>query len=179
MPATMPESLCTFKGQDPLGHGKMALIEREFHIDNLAAKALIGIDILKPERMAIGLERDLIRLGSCAGLQVLVQVHTRGKRITTSVYAKSRTTIPARTNLAVPVSDRRHRSLQLPRDRDFIFEPSVLEELSPYAYIVDTGISHVFIRNDIDHDVVLARNQNTGIVSEHKLAGCFPVNLTD
>ena len=165
------------KGEVDTGNPATAMIEREFHIvDDLAAKALIGIDILKPERVAIDLNDDSMKIGSCSNLKVPIKVKIRGRRISASVYAKARTTIPAHSSFAVLISGARRRQLKLPKDRDFIFEPEVLDSLSPCAHIVDASISRVFVRNDTDHDVVLARNTNLGKVAEYKLAGCFPIS---
>ncbi len=45
--------------------GTITLINREFYIvDNLSAKVLITIDILKPERIVINFRDNLIKTGS-------------------------------------------------------------------------------------------------------------------
>ena len=81
---------------------------------------------------------------------------------------------PARTNYAVPIILPKH--IPLPRDRDFMFEPGQLDQLSPCAHIVNADASHIFVRNDTDTPVTLGRKQNLGTLSEYELAGCFPVN---
>ncbi len=166
-----------FEGRNEAGKTRIAIIEREFYIvGDLPAKALIGVDILKLERMILDFATDMLKIGSCQHLTVPVQVKQRGPRISASVFARKRTTIPPRTNYAILITGSRHHPLRLPNDRDFIFEPSALDTLSPCAHIVDASLSHVFIRNDTDTPVVLGRNQALGKVTEYELTGCFPVN---
>lgn len=48
------------------GKTGVALIERDFHIvDNLTIKALIGIDIIKPEGIVLDVARNLTTITSC------------------------------------------------------------------------------------------------------------------
>jgi len=71
------------KGLDSEGEPRTAMIEREYHIvDNLTAKALIGIDVIKPESMDILLTENTVRIGSCGNLKVPVKVHKCGPRVT-------------------------------------------------------------------------------------------------
>ena len=47
----------------------MALINRKIYIvDDLSTKALIGIDIMKPEGIIIDIDKDLIIIGLCDSL---------------------------------------------------------------------------------------------------------------
>ena len=55
----------------PSKNGTVASIEREFHVvDDLTAKALIGIDIMKPEGIVLDLENDAMKTGSCQNLDI-------------------------------------------------------------------------------------------------------------
>ncbi len=56
----------------------------------------------------------------------------------------------------------RHRPLDLPTDRDLIFELDKLDKLLVYIYIIDYNISHVFIRNNIDKEIKLPKNIRIG-----------------
>ncbi len=160
----------------PGGNGAVALIERELHIvDDLTAKALIGIDIMKPEGMMIDLQRDIMRIGACRGLEVPIVVASRGSRTTATIYSSKKLIIPPHSNMAVPVTGPKKR-LQLPKDRDFIFEPQTLDTLSAYAHIVDHTVSSVFVRNDTDKPVTLPRRQKLGKVSDYEATDCYAVD---
>ena len=72
----------------PGKNGMTALIEREFHVvDNLAAKALIGIDIMKPEGIVLDLQNDVMRIGACQDLEVPIVVASRGSRTNATIYS--------------------------------------------------------------------------------------------
>ena len=73
------------------GSGTVALIEREFHVvDDLTAKALIGIDILKPEGIILDLQNDVMKIGSCRNLEVPIIVTPRGSRTNSTIYSSKR-----------------------------------------------------------------------------------------
>ena len=84
--------------------GTVALIERELHIvDNLIAKTLIGVDIMKPEGIIINLQNDVMRIGSCQNLEVPIVVISKGIRINATIYSSKRMVIPLYINMAVPI----------------------------------------------------------------------------
>ena len=50
----------------PSPNGKVALIRRKIYIvDELSAKALVGINIIKPEGIILDTNKDLAIIGSC------------------------------------------------------------------------------------------------------------------
>ena len=159
-------------------NGKIALIDRELYIiDNLSAKALIGIDIIKPEDMVIDLAKDVMTIGACDNLEVAITAKTRGEPSNTTLYSAKRMTIPPHCNVAVPVAGPRLAPLQLPDNRDLIFEPQALETLSTYAHIVDYNLSAVFVRNDTDSPITLARKRLLGKVVEIDNAECYGISV--
>ena len=122
--------------------GAVALIDRELHVvDNLTAKALIGIDLMKPEGIVLDLQNDVMRVGACQDLEIPIVVTARGSCINVTIYSSKRMRIPRHSNVAVPVTGPRIKQLDLPQDRDFIFEPQTLDSLSAYAHVVDHTIS--------------------------------------
>jgi len=70
------------------GEQAIAVIKREVHlVDNLAANLLIGVDILAPEAIEINMKNELMTLGNCEGITVLIRVTPRGNR--TRIYVKA------------------------------------------------------------------------------------------
>ena len=155
----------------------VALIERELYIvDDLTAKALIGVDIMKPEGIIVDLQNDVMRIGSCQNLEVPIVVTSKGTRINATIYSSKRIVIPLYTNMAVPIrSAATDRQLDLPQDRDFIFKPQTLDSLSTYTHVIDHTITKVFVRNDSDRTITLPRKQKLGKITDYDGADCYSV----
>ena len=45
-------------------------------------------------------------------------------------------------------------NLNLSKDRDLFFEPVNLDDLDVYAYIIDLNISEIYIKNNINRDII-------------------------
>ena len=134
------------------------IVERKLYIvDDLLAKALIGIDIIKPERIIVDLGNDVIRIGAYNNIEVPIIAIIRGPRTSATVYSSKLTIILALSNVAVLII-RLKRKLKLPDDRDLIFELRILDTLSVYTYIVDYNISKILVRNNINKPITLSRN---------------------
>ena len=154
--------------------GKVALIRREIHIvDELSAKALIGIDIMKPEGIVLDTNKDLAIIGSCQSLQVPMSMAAKGPRTNVSVVSKAKYAVPAHSFMTIPI-----KPVTLPDDRDLIFEPEQLDDLTLSAHIVDHNLSHLMVRNDTDLPVTLSRHARLGQVLEYEAEGCFQVDST-
>ena len=147
------------------------------HLPAAAQQILIGIDIMKPEGISIDLETDLMKIGACKGIEVPVTVTTRGTPVNSAIYSRKQMSIPPRSNVAVPITGTKRRDLNLLTDRDFIFESQTATTLSVYAHIVDHNMSNVFVRNDTDYLVTLAKHVKLGNVMEYDAAGCYAINL--
>ena len=156
--------------------GKTALIDREFHVvDNLTAKALIGIDIMKPKGIVIDLGMNIMKIGACKDLLIPIDVTSKGARVNTIIFSRKGIVLLPYTNVPVLVTGAK-RPLSLPTDRDFIFKPNTLDTLLVYAHIVDYNISEVFIRNDTNYEITLPRRTRLSNVTEYDTAGAFVVD---
>ena len=81
-----------------------AILKRKLYIvDDLLAKALIGIDIMKPEGIVVDLGNDVMRIGAYNNMEG----------------------VPAYSNIAVLITGPK-RKLELPDNGDLIFEPRIL-----------------------------------------------------
>lgn len=150
----------------------VALIRREIHIVNdLSAKALIEIDIMKPEGIILDIKKDLFTIGSCASLQVPLSMITKGFRINTVVLSKAQYAVSTHAFMMVLIKD-----VALLNDRDLIFKPEQLDALTLSAYIVDHNLTHIVVRNDIDLPVILLRHARLGRILEYEAAGCFQID---
>ena len=67
----------------------MVLIRRKIYIiDNLSTKALIGINIIKPEGIILKTNKDLIIISSYNLLEVLIYIIVKGSRTDVAVLSK-------------------------------------------------------------------------------------------
>ena len=152
----------------------IAMINRELHIiDNLTALALIGIDILDPERAILDFDKKVLRIGSDESLEAPISIHAKDSKVRRTVYSMAGIIVKPRSRHMVLIRGPKKKGLDLPTDRDFIFEPRALECLSTYAHIVDHDTANVMVRNDTDEDIFLPMNSCLGDIFEHDAAGAF------
>ena len=150
-------------------NNKVALIRREIHIvDDLSVKALIDIDIMKPEVIILDTDKNLVTINSCGSLQVPLSMTTKGPRTDSVIVTKARFSIPAHSFLVVPIEQ-----VDLPSDRDLIFKPEQLDALTLSANIVDHNLSRIVVRNNTNLPITLTRYARLGKVLEYEAAGCF------
>ena len=120
-------------------------IQREIYIiDNLRAKIFIGNDILRLEKVIINITRQKAYISSYNTFTTII-AHQRGSFFQRNVYIEKSSIILPRSKIIVLI-----RPLKLPKDRDFLFKPSVQGNLIMYSHLVDYKILGVLIRNNLD-----------------------------
>ena len=157
---------------DDDGKPILACLHRELHIvDNLRAKMLIGNDIIGPEGIVIDVANKQARIGSCKAT-AKVTAKPRGEFVRKRVYVSESTFVPPRTEMMLPT-----KPINLPPDRDFIFEPVRQANLSMFAHIVDHNMSAILVRNESNKVVQLPRKLRIGNVQEMDYEHCFLTDL--
>ncbi len=101
---------------------------------------------------------------------------SRKSQTKATVFSNKRITILPYSNIAIPIAGLKRRQLELPNDRDLIFEPYKLETLSVYAYIVDYRMTKVFVRNNTDRPISLLAKRRLETVTDYEAAGYFTIN---
>lgn len=153
---------------------KAALIRREIHIvDNLSAKALIGIDIMKPEGIILDTNKDLVTIGSCDSLQVPLSMVAKGPRTDAVVVSKAQYAVPAHSFMTVPIA----MDASLPTDRDLVFEPEQLDALTLSAHVVDYNMSYIIVHNETNLPVTLSRRVRLDKMLKYEAEGYFSVQI--
>ena len=66
--------------------------------------------------------------------------------------------------------------MELPQDKDLLFEPDCLDQFSVFVYLVDYIIETVYIQNNTDSPVFISRNTRVGNVIKYEADGCFAIN---
>ena len=155
---------------------KVALIRREIHIvDDLSAKALIEIDIIKSEAIILDTAKDMTTIESY-NIQVSMLMIAKDSRTDAVIVSKARFVISAYSFLTVSID-----SVDLSSERDLIFEPKQMNTLTLSASIVDNSLSSqdVIIRNDTDLPVTLVRHARLDKVLEYETEEYFQIDLKD
>ena len=140
-------------GTDNSGKAIEAVMTCKIHVvNNLEANLLIGTDVMVPKGMDIILSQKILQIGSC-GIQAPIQIHIRSayQRHRYPIQSKTAVTIPANTIATVPIH---FSNLQAP-DRDFIFEPCELDQLSLFTHVLNRDVPEILIKNATNHTVNL------------------------
>ena len=164
------------------GDSVVAHIRREVHIvQRLAAKLLLGMDIIGPEKMVIDADARLVTLKSHNSCTFPIDLEpleffnrTRRVRNTKNV------TVEAHTVTWVPVD---HRAKMIP-EATYEFVPVyfsstqyIEEKGGTYHHLVDHGFSAVQIRNDSDTPFDIPRHTTLGhVVNEVAETQCYQVD---
>jgi len=103
-----------------------------------------------------------LKIGLCK-VTADIQVHARNSyhRHKHPVHAKSTTWIPSFSIATVPI-----HSLSAVADRNFMFEPVKLDQLSLFAHVLDTNTTGIHVKNTSDRSIILLRNQRLGRLHE-------------
>ena len=83
----------------------IALIKREFYIvDNLTAKTLIDINIIKLEGIVLNVVRNIITITLYKNLEVLITSANHRPQIKATVFSNKRIIISAYSNIAILIT---------------------------------------------------------------------------
>ena len=148
---------------------------REIHlVDELKAKMLVGMDIMKPEGIDILSSRSVASISSCK-VHVPIELKPKGRAVRQPVHARQSVVVPPHTQMLIPV----HFTGPLPDSRDFLFEPDDESLLSLYAHLVDSSMSAVLAKNDSDLAIQVPRNRRMGTVAEADFDSCYHVTPSE
>ena len=68
-------------------------------------------------------------------------------------------------------------NVELPVNRDLIFESKQLNTLTLSIYVINYNLSHLMIRNNINLPVILIRYVRLNKILEYKVEGYFQINI--
>lgn len=146
----------------------IAHFRREIHLVNkLDANALIGIDILKPERWILDLPNGQAVLTANLGLKVTLSVETRGLKVKQTVYTKSSIAIPPKSRRMIPI-----KGLDRLPNRDMLFEPSN-EAVTLFSHIMDKDTNYIMAENDTALPIIVSEGTKLGYIGDIKVENYF------
>ena len=167
-------------GTDAAGNSTTAAIIAEVHlVDDLKANMLVGVDVLKPQKMTLDFEHNTLTIGSY-GVTAAINPVTRAKpHIKRTIRSQKAFTVLPGEVARVPVIFHG----ELPNDRDFLFEPQCSEYLGHdggvFAHIVDSSLSFIQVRNSTESPVTLPRRGRLGSVVEYNQQGCYQTTVDE
>ena len=161
-----------FPAQDEAGQSIIACIRREMHIVNcLRVHLLMGNDIIGAEGMILDIAGGKAHLPGC-GATIKVTARNRGQFIKKILYSDSHVTIPPRTQMVIPI-----RNLNLPDNRDFIFEPTTHAKLTMYVHLVDQDTTGILAQNESSLPISIPKRMKLGGLCEIPFDNCFQASL--
>jgi hypothetical protein len=142
-------------------------------VKDLPTKLLVGMNVMGPEGFEIDLWLRKGKIHACHGLEFPFQIQSKPNRIrTVPVYAAGRFILPPHTRGRIPIRVKR----KLPRDRDFIFEPSNRTGYTMYAQLVDADFAWVEVENKTPRTIIIGRRSRLGCVSDADFAIAAEIN---
>ena len=151
------------------GNNKVALIRREIYImDDLSVKALIGINIIKPERIILDTNKNLTIIDFYESLQVPIFIVAKGLRTNVIVVSKARYAISTYSFIIISIEH-----VELLVDRELIFKPKRLDALTLFAYLINYNLARIIVYNDTNLSITLLRYTRLGKVLKYKAKECF------
>ena len=100
-------------------------VKKKFHIvDDLAIKALIGIDIIKSKDMILDIKKNVIIIDLCKDIQISFIFANHRSQTRTTIFNNNKTKmiISSHFNMAISIAGLKCRSFKLLYDYDFLFE---------------------------------------------------------
>ena len=123
---------------------------------------------MKLEDIILDINKNLVIINSYNLLQVLMFIITKNFKTNAVVLVKEQLSISSISFLAMFV-----KNLNLSFNRDLIFKLKQLDTLTLLTHIVDHNISHIIIRNNISHSVILSRYTRLNKVLKYEAKNCF------
>ncbi|RKF74956.1 hypothetical protein GcM1_236010 [Golovinomyces cichoracearum] len=152
------------------GETKIAAIEAEFHLfKNLAAKMLVGTDILASHGIIIDLNSGIAKTTSREDITISVSIHSKGSRTLSILKSAQNVNIIPGQYTRVPIPPQKN----LPTNRDFLLEPYAAPRVAVYSHIVDHQKNEIQVYNPTSYPVKINKNTKLGLIVEFEFNGCF------
>lgn len=138
----------------------------------LNAKLLIGNDILGPEGFTIDVKKKSAHIASC-NASIELSIRPRGAYLRKKVRTSQALMLQPGEKQTIEVA------MDLPQDRDFIFEPAKHANFTLFSHVVDCNTTQILVRNDSPQPVQIPRRFRVGHVSELNYENCYQVTDPD
>ena len=138
----------------------LAHLADEIHIvNNLKVNMLIDMNIMSSEQIILDFDKNILIVSICKSLSAFIFIISKDIRMNRAVRAIAKTIVVFETCRAVSV---RVRESDLSFDRDYSFhsksERQLRSEDEYFAYVIDSEICVVQMRNTISRSFVISKN---------------------
>lgn len=164
-------------------HGETAIarLKAEFHlVDDLKAKVLIGMDVMRPEGMILDFGRKIMTIPTCKDMQVPISVRRKSISIDRAVQAAAQVTISVGSIMAIPV---RVRGIEIPKNRDYSFfskiERMLRSEDEYFAHVTGPNIVAIQVRNTSIKSYIVLKNLKVEHLRDYDEEDCFLTTSED
>ena len=109
----------------PTINGWLAYIQHEFYIiKNLRAHTLIGINIIMPKHIYLNFNKFITTVAAYKNTKLNISIIILDPIIKV-IFLKAKTKISTKLNKLILITGLKYKPLNLPYNRDFIFQPKV------------------------------------------------------
>ena len=123
-------------------------------MDDLRTNIFIENNIIVPEKIIVDPVGSKIIFGKYKNTVILITVTNKANEfIRRTIFFIKTVVVLAGIYAAISIENIKD-NLNLFEDRDLFFEPVSLDDLNVYAYIIDSNISEIYIKNNANRDII-------------------------
>ena len=123
-------------------------------IDNLRANIFIGNNIIILKKIVVNLTDSKIIFGKYKNIVILITITNKANEFIRYIIFFIKTIVILINIYAAIFIENIKNDLNLFKNRDLFFESVNLDDLDVYAYIIDSNISEIYIKNNINRDII-------------------------
>ena len=123
-------------------------------INNLRTNIFIGNNIIVLKKIVIDSAGSKIIFGKYKNTVILITITNKANEFIRRIIFFIKTVVVLAGIYAVISIENIKDDLNLFKNRDLLFEPVNLNDLDVYAYIIDSNISEIYIKNNINRDII-------------------------
>ena len=143
-------------------------------VDHLKTKMLMGMDILKPEKMNIDIDKKEVTIRNCNGLVIPIQITTKNNVDVKGIIRNDKKIIiPANSVTKIPINFR--STVPIP-DKNYWFEP---KHEKIYTHVVNLYIYFIFVKNDIAVPKTIPVHCHINILKKLEIDFCYTAYPND
>lgn len=163
-----PALFLYFPGKNNVERLVYASVRCEIHlVDGLRANLLIENDIMSPENFVIDIDKRSTLIGSCK-VTIPISVRQRGQFLMRKLLTSEVSVVSPWSEVMIPLVP-----VSVLDNRDFLFHPTVLPNLTLFTHIVDHQTSKILVRNASDQPLRIPRRYKLGHLIDIAYDNCF------
>ena len=123
-------------------------------MDDLRINIFIENNIIVLKKIVIDSAGSKIIFEKYKNIVILITVTNKANEFIRRIIFFIKTVVVSVNIYAAIFIENIKNNLNLFKNRDLFFEPVSLDDLDVYAYIIDLNISEIYIKNNINRDII-------------------------